>query len=426
MYDLLNNSVSQVVADKEFYQAENSRQQSMIQKFLFYDLIHGNNMYGEPVETQLKKMGYSTNYAVYRCVMCCFLHGKELSAPSWRDCALKIQNIFDETIPGIVESFELSPDSFLLIIGLPSSETEELVQGLQQANGRIREEADTDTVLAVGAPCTELSKLYLSFNEASLLCQYAKISDKPAVCVPETAEPLSSASSLSQRDEDRFSFIKIRTLLISAVMEGKTAEIAEILDRYMDQLLYQQHPPVKELRYIVFTLCGCIEQICDKLQMDMSNIVVHAETLPLSFSTIEEFITVYQTLKEDFQKIGQHIAECQNTSSTNLGKQLLKYVDENFTDASLCLSSLSVKFGVCESYISVLFKETAKVTFSNYVEEKRINAACQILQSKKISINDLAAQIGYHSPHAFRRAFKKVTNLSPAEYNRLSSLDNPH
>lgn len=424
VYAILNNSVSHIVTDKELLQAENNRQQSLNLKFLFYDLIHGNVMYGDQVELQLKKLGYSANYSVYRCVVCCFLHdGEVLSQGLSRQ--EEIQSIINETIPGIVESFELNLYSFLLILGLETTKTEELEQLLQQANARIRKESDTDMILAVGTPCKELSKLNLSFNEATLLCQYAKISDKPAVCIPKIAELSSPVSAVSEPDGDRSSLIKITTLLISAVMEGRTIETAEILDKYLDQLLYQYHPPVKELRYIVFTLCNCVAKICDKFQMNTPNIVSHSEMLPLSFATIEEFVEVYQRLKENFQEISRYIIQNQKVSSANLGKQLLEYVDANFTDVSLCLSSVSTEFGICESYVSMLFKKTANVTFSNYIEEKRVKAACQILQNGQASINDLAVQIGYHSPHAFRRAFKKIMNVSPSDFSNQSMREEP-
>lgn len=57
-------------------------------------------------------------------------------------------------------------------------------------------------------------------------------------------------------------------------------------------------------------------------------------------------------------------------------------------------------------------------TYSSLLSSVRLNLAKQYLSQSKISISEITYQLGYASPSAFARAFKKLTNNSPVEYRK--------
>ncbi len=54
----------------------------------------------------------------------------------------------------------------------------------------------------------------------------------------------------------------------------------------------------------------------------------------------------------------------------------------------------------------------------DYVQHIRIEEAKQTLEMSAGSIDDLAAEVGYLDPAAFRRTFRKLAGTTPAEYRR--------
>lgn len=54
----------------------------------------------------------------------------------------------------------------------------------------------------------------------------------------------------------------------------------------------------------------------------------------------------------------------------------------------------------------------------DYVQHVRIEEAKQTLERTAGSIDDLAAEVGYLDPAAFRRTFRKLAGTTPAEYRR--------
>lgn len=91
------------------------------------------------------------------------------------------------------------------------------------------------------------------------------------------------------------------------------------------------------------------------------------------------------------------------------------YLQENFTDPSLCLSKLGERFNISESYLSHLFKDRTGVNFSTYLERLRMEEAARRLQSGSCDLSTLYADMGYSNAATFRRAFKKYHGIPPSE-----------
>lgn len=69
-----------------------------------------------------------------------------------------------------------------------------------------------------------------------------------------------------------------------------------------------------------------------------------------------------------------------------------------------------------ESRFSHVFKEVTGSTPKKFVEQKRIDAAKELLSSTKLQIFEIAASVGYEDPYHFSRVFKKIVGVSPQTY----------
>lgn len=95
--------------------------------------------------------------------------------------------------------------------------------------------------------------------------------------------------------------------------------------------------------------------------------------------------------------------------------EIQRYLQENFSDPSLCLSKLSGLFNISESYLSHLFKDRTGENFSVYLENLRMNEAQRRLEEGSCSLSTLYVELGYANPATWRRAFKKRFGMTPSE-----------
>ncbi len=78
-------------------------------------------------------------------------------------------------------------------------------------------------------------------------------------------------------------------------------------------------------------------------------------------------------------------------------------------------------FGLNSRTFARRFRAATGSSPIDYVQHVRIEEAKQMLETTTDSIDDLATQVGYLDPAAFRRTFRKLAGTTPAEYRRRFS-----
>lgn len=99
-------------------------------------------------------------------------------------------------------------------------------------------------------------------------------------------------------------------------------------------------------------------------------------------------------------------------------RNVKRYIDEHYTEKDLTLNHIAKKFNVSTGHISRLLKQELGVTYSEYLEGRRIDRAISLLMEDGGKIYEIAEWVGYGSQHYFCAAFKKAVGMSPSEYKR--------
>lgn len=95
----------------------------------------------------------------------------------------------------------------------------------------------------------------------------------------------------------------------------------------------------------------------------------------------------------------------------------LSYIEENYHE-NITLESISNTLYLNKCYFCTLFKEQTGKSFSNYLNEIRIDKSKELLKNKKLSILEIAHAVGYNNQTYFNSLFKKYTNITPLQYRR--------
>jgi len=99
-------------------------------------------------------------------------------------------------------------------------------------------------------------------------------------------------------------------------------------------------------------------------------------------------------------------------------RMVKKYIDDRYMEKELSLSKIAEVYNISTGHISRLFKRELGISFSDYLEKKRISKAISLLEEDNRKIYEIAEIVGYGSQHYFCAAFKKVMGISPSEYKR--------
>ena len=106
----------------------------------------------------------------------------------------------------------------------------------------------------------------------------------------------------------------------------------------------------------------------------------------------------------------------------NDSKQKIDYVaeaahiiDYNY-NKNITVEDIAKKLYINPCYLSRMFKEEKKISVKQYIIEKRISRAKQMLESGNTSVNIVASSVGISDPLYFSRLFKKYTGFPPKVY----------
>ena len=135
-----------------------------------------------------------------------------------------------------------------------------------------------------------------------------------------------------------------------------------------------------------------------------------------NFTSIVEFLATTGT-NETLQKIKQP-----KMPSSHHIETALKYIEMNYSNPYLSLEDVASAIPIHKNYLSLLFKKSLGVTFTQYLTQKRIEQATVLLKNTDYTISQIANSVGYVDQLYFSKLFKKFNKLPPSEYRKTVSL----
>lgn len=139
--------------------------------------------------------------------------------------------------------------------------------------------------------------------------------------------------------------------------------------------------------------------VIDKIFKDNSNTIQMKACLYLLCSEIMENTKLLQSKRP----------ECE------LLHEILNFIQDNFTK-DISLNGIASKFGYSYTYLSKYFNNTLGVSFTDFINENRINYALYLLRNTQNTITDIAYTCGYSSIRSFNRNFLRITKSTPTSY----------
>jgi len=109
-----------------------------------------------------------------------------------------------------------------------------------------------------------------------------------------------------------------------------------------------------------------------------------------------------------------------NTSPQNqrLVYQAVDYLKKHF-NSDIRLEELAMQSFISKNYFSRLFKEVTGISFTDYIQNLRVDEACSLLKNTDMKIIDIAHQAGFNDIKFFYEVFKKITGKTPGEFRKL-------
>lgn len=132
------------------------------------------------------------------------------------------------------------------------------------------------------------------------------------------------------------------------------------------------------------------------------NIIIQSALLELIYSLYKE--TSVQTKNVNI-----------NSNNRRMIEEVIKYIDDNLS-GDLTLKTISAHVSLSPVYFHRVFKTSTGLTLHDYVEDRRIKRAVELLVSTDMTLTEIAYECGFSSQSYFSYAFRKRMKQTPRNY----------
>jgi AraC family transcriptional regulator len=101
-------------------------------------------------------------------------------------------------------------------------------------------------------------------------------------------------------------------------------------------------------------------------------------------------------------------------------RRALSYVDDNL-DGSLTWEDIAAALGMNHFTLGRAFRASTGMTLHQYVTERRVHRARQLLEQGAASIADVALEVGFSCQSHLTTQFRKHTGTTPAAFRRAAT-----
>ena len=117
----------------------------------------------------------------------------------------------------------------------------------------------------------------------------------------------------------------------------------------------------------------------------------------------------------------EHSEGVQFSQTTKTGiqyiPQILNYIQQHYADTSV--EGIARRFSFSTSYLGRIFRENTQTTVMEVIQQVRIQKACELLVSTRLSVQNVSEMVGYSDVTYFIRMFKKHQQMTPLQYRKM-------
>ena len=282
----------------------------------------------------------------------------------------------------------------------------EIETGIHGCLEKMQEYFDLNITASVGTVVTSLFDISESYKSAVIAEFYRNRTDGKALLYFE--ELMFEAEA-----QKTYSGNLIDKIIHGIKAADKVAAKLAILQFFKEVSLYPYEEAVKNICFLDMEII----KLKLKLEIDLPGneyeLLLEMNNRSRLFELQEKCMEHSMRLIEVCQEIREN-----NSSRNAIVQKVYETVDENICNPDLSVNMIAQEVYLSTSYLRNIFKEVTGSTLSGYITTKRLEEICRLLRDTKLSVSEIAVQMGFSSKSYLYKFFKNYKEMTPAQYRK--------
>lgn len=398
-------------------QLQNNRQH---QRQMILENLSAGILSGDQLKQQAELLGFAPDGQLVCCAIVVFLDDKILINEPEHLMILESQQVLDAFFKDLdVISFVHNLRENYLIFRNPrlSSIKEVLrhahicVAGQQQRSNRLYR-----PMIALGGLKEGIAGIPESFADARFLLNFHHLIGNDDLLFFDEVQPIHQATYQSE-----LALAKEKESISKILVQGSKNDVPDLVCSLVGKLqainislIFFQYTYI-EIANIIRHFLVEIGENPDDIRVDQAgsqgfllsgNCLNWANDLPAFGQSLEKILLTVIDIRNRKKRF----------QFNDVVLKAKKYIDQNYYDPTLNLTSIASVVNINPSYFSALFSQEMGDTFIEYLTGIRIEKAKVLLKTTSLRTSDIAFAVGFSDSNYFSSIFRKITAESPRSF----------
>ncbi|MCR2806430.1 AraC family transcriptional regulator [Paenibacillus soyae] len=252
-----------------------------------------------------------------------------------------------------------------------------------------------------------------AYSQALRLCQYKIIKGNKAILTSQDVKENLASKQMAVP-------VPIERKLAEALKKGHLTDAGNELEKAFSLIAGFAY---EDMLRAVTNLAWLIKNVADEIN---ENRIV---SFSIESNAVQQIAREKETLQEMYLALlalCAKICEGQRPAALERNEMMLETVkeliEEKFADINLSQQSIASTVKLSSAYIGKLFKDSYKMSITEFINEVRLRHAQQLLEQDNYTIAEIMERCGYANQSYFFRLFKGKVGSTPKEYRMKKSI----
>ena len=388
-------------------QTVSSSRQGLVDHFLG-KLLRGRFPTEETFLSAAKQLGIPFGKPYYAVSILLIEEGHEL--PKIADLIDIIQTDLPDEYH--IEAKDMLLDRKMILVICSSTDDADLYsQVMTDLKNRLLEQESLLTSIGMGSFYDSFDLVGKSYLDSINALDYRMVYGKDCLITPDIYN--SNTPGLS----DSYPVADLE--LLDASLASQNAETASTVISRINANIKFKNYSLHVSKYICYDIFSIFRKHSDFSDLDNNSTISQSLdiTALVSYDTVDEF---FSNLQELIQAKFQSATAAQVSLQSHMGTQLMEYTDSHCLSYDFQIKNMADHFNITPQYMRKLFKSHTGLSISEYISNKRLERAMELLTNTDMTLQDIVVEIGNSDISGFVRFFKQKTGLTPGQYRKAN------
>ncbi len=285
---------------------------------------------------------------------------------------------------------------------------QELRKVLSYGQQFIEKNFDLPIKIALSDICDSAEKVTKMYYQAKNIMKYQVITEKEKILdYPNYCN--------IEKEKTPLTFILAdENYLAECVKNQNYHEAKQYIEQIFDRLIEIKGGSVEIIRFLMLNIASSVIKAIGDIYINWDEKIDKNMNIINEIMKCNSISSMKKLLLDLIEEICHSFS--QNTKTGTLSIRIKKYIEQNYGNLEVNVSTIGRQFGLVPRYISKIFKEETGIGLLDYINNVRVKHAKEAIVSTKLTMEEIAFQNGFSNLVTFIRVFKKFTGVTPGRY----------